>query len=211
MKKVLALVAAVMLLGSTAAMAQASFGIGYMNPNHILLTGDTKTLNGVYAGFDYNIHLTDNFGIAPGVFYSYGTKTVKGGLSIAGFTIADGQVTFTEHYVGIPVNLNYSFKLAPDFALTLYAGPTVSYGIISKSKADANILHHLNVGDDGSLYDDNSNYKPLDVLIGGGVAFDYAEMFRISLGYNYGLLDRDATDNGTFNRSYLHMGVAYLF
>lgn len=201
MKKVLALVAAVMLLGGTA-MAQASFGVGYMNPTHISLN-DTN-MNGVYAGFDYNIHLSENFGIAPGVFYSFSTKSDE-------YTsgLGSGKLTLTEHYIGVPVNLNYSFKLAPDFALTLYAGPTISYGIMSKSKGDVNILG-IGGSAEGDLYK-NTNYKPLDVLIGGGVAFDYAEMFRVSFGYNYGLLDRNSNDNATYNRSFLHMGVAFLF
>ena len=201
MKKVLALVAAVMLLGGTA-MAQASFGVGYMNPTHISLTD--SNLNGFYAGFDYNIHLSDNFGIAPGVYCSYGNKTQQS-TSVLG----SGKVTLSEAYIGVPVNLNYSFKLAPDFALNIYAGPTFAYGIMSKSKGDINILG-LGGSTEGNLYD-NTNYKPLDVLIGGGVAFDYAEMIRINIGYNYGVLDRNSNDNATYNRSYLHMGVAYLF
>lgn len=201
MKKILSLVAAVMLF-SAASMAQASFGVGYMNPTHISLSD--SNLNGLYAGFDYNIHFTDNFGVAPGVFCSYGTKTDEYTGSLG-----SGKLTLTELYVGVPLNLNFSFKLAPDFALVLYAGPTFSYGIQSKSKGDVKVLG-IGGSTEGDLYK-NTNYKPLDVLVGGGVAFDYAEMFRISFGYNYGILDRDATDNGTFNRSYLHMGVAYLF
>lgn len=204
MKKVLSLVAAVMLF-SAASMAQASFGVGYMNPTHPgALLSEPTTLNGVYAGLDYNIHFTENFGLAPGVFCSYATKTDEYPGSLA-----SGKLTLTELYVGVPLNLNFSFKLAPDFALTLYAGPTISYGVMSKSKGDAKVL-----GIGGSAEVDlykNTNYKPLDVLVGGGVAFDWAEMFRVSVGYNYGILDRNASDHHSFNRSYLHMGVAYLF
>lgn len=201
MKKVLALVAAVMLLGGTA-MAQASFGVGYMNPTHISL--NDSNMNGCYVGFDYNIHLSDNFGIAPGVYASYAHKAQES-TSVLG----SGKVALSEVYVGVPVNLNYSLKLAPDFALSLYAGPTLAYGVMSKSKGDINILG-IGGSTEGNLYD-GTNYKPLDLLVGGGVAFDYAEMFRVSIGYNYGILDRDSRDNGTYNRNYLHMGIAYLF
>ena len=192
MKKILALVAAVMLLGGTA-MAQASFGVGYMNPNHPAF--EDGTLTGVYAGFDYNVHLSENFGIAPGVYYSFATKKKD--------LVLNQTMTYQEHYIGVPVNLNFSFKLAPDFALTLYAGPTLSYGI--KSDYIGSITGTT------SLYGENSEYKPLDVLVGGGVAFDWAELFRVSIGYNYGILDRNANEHHTFNRNFLHMGVAYLF
>lgn len=201
MKKFLALVAAVMLLGGTA-MAQASFGVGYVNPTHISLSD--SNLNGLYAGLDYNIHFSENFGVAPGVYATYATKSQE-----STGALGSGKITLTEAYVGVPINLNYSFKLAPDFAIVLYAGPTISYGVMSKSKGDIKILG-ISGSTEGDLYE-NTNYKPLDVLVGGGVAFDWAETFRVSLGYNYGLLDRDATSNGTYNRNYLHMGVAYLF
>ena len=200
MKKILALVAAVMLLGGTA-MAQASFGVGYVNPTHISLSD--SNLNGLYAGLDYNIHFSENFGVAPGVYATYATKSQE-----STGVLGSGKITLTEAYVGVPINLNYSFKLAPDFAIVLYAGPTISYGVMSKSKGDIKILG-ISASGDGDLYE-NTNYKPLDVLVGGGVAFDWAETFRVSLGYNYGLLDRDSS-NGTYNRNYLHMGVAYLF
>ena len=204
MKKILSLVAAVMLLGTTA-MAQASFGVGYMNPN-FSGADNGETLTGFYAGFDYNIHLTDNFGIAPGVYYSYQFKNTESKVG----TITS-KTAFTEHYIGVPVNLNYGFKLAPDFALTLYAGPTISYGLLSNTKVTNNeSVTGISTDNTFNNYE-NSNYKPLDVLIGGGVAFDWAEMFRVTIGYNYGLLDRNASENHTFNRSYLHMGVAYLF
>ena len=204
MKKVLALVAAVMLLGGTA-MAQASFGVGYMNPNY-KNASDGKTMTGVYGGLDYNIHFTDNFGIAPGIYYSYQFKN-----SETGFFTVSGKSTLTEHYVGVPINLNYSFKLAPDFAIVLYAGPTLSYGIISSTNIKASgSITGISTNNTVNNYDDQ-NYKPLDVLVGGGVAFDWAETFRVSVGYNYGILDRNASDHHSFNRSYLHMGVAYLF
>ena len=204
MKKVLALVAAVMLLGGTA-MAQASFGVGYMNPNY-QGANDGETLTGFYAGLDYNIHLSENFGIAPGVYYSYQFKNTESTLA----TLTT-KTAFTEHYIGVPVNLNYSFKLAPDFALSIYAGPTFSYGVLSSTKIHANeSITGINTDNTVNNYD-NDNYKPFDVLIGGGVAFDYAEMFRVNIGYNYGILDRNASDNASYNRSYLHMGVAYLF
>lgn len=205
MKKVLSLVAAIMLLGTTA-MAQASFGLGYMTPNHPV-TDDA--LNGFYVGLDYNIQLAGNFYVAPGVYYSSSSK--KSSNSFTGSWISyTGELKYNEQYIDVPVNFNYRLPLADDFCISLYAGPTFNYGLSSTAESDNNVSvlgFKLNPNGKVSLYD-SDDYKPFDVLVGGGVAFDYASQLRISLGYNYGLLDRNGHD---FNRSYLHMGLSYLF
>lgn len=200
MKKILTLVAAVMLF-ATGAMAQASINVGYMQPNHKYAS---KALNGVYAGIDYNINLSGDLSVAPGVFYSrsFGTRA-------SSVSVVSASATYTEDYVGVPLNFNYGLDLARDLRISIYAGPTFSYGLSSTAKYDASVA-----GIGGSTTSDlyaNENYKKIDVLVGGGVAFDYAHRFRVAMGYNYGVMDRDATDNGTFKRNYLHMGIGFLF
>ncbi|MBO4444270.1 MAG: PorT family protein [Bacteroidaceae bacterium] len=202
MKKILSLVAAVVLC-ATGAMAQVSVGVGYMQPNHI---STDNTLNGFYAGVDYNINLSGDLSVAPGVFYSRSFGTRAGGTSL--FNI-NGSATYTEDYVGVPLNFNYGLDLARDLRISVFAGPTFAYGLTSTAKYDASVA-----GISGSTTRDlyaNENYKKMEVLVGGGFAFDYAHRFRVALGYNVGMMDRDATDNGTFKRNYLHMGFAFLF
>ena len=201
MKKILSLVAAVVLC-ATGAMAQASLGFGYMQPNHRYAS---KALNGAYVGVDYNINLSGDLSVAPGVYYSYSVGTDAGSIG----SLFSSKTTFNEQYVSVPLNFNYGLDLARDLRISVYAGPTFSYGLSSTAKYDANV-----VGVSGSTTSDlyaNENYKKIDVLVGGGFAFDYAHRFRVALGYNVGVMDRDASDNGTFKRNYLHMGFAFLF
>lgn len=186
MKKIMSLAAALVLL-TTTAMAQASFGIGYMNPTHPIEGGE---MQGFYAGLDYNITLSGNLGLAPGVYYSWAQK--KGEII--------SSVKFNEQYVSMPLNFNYGLDLAKDLTIRVYAGPTFSYGLSSTEKGEK-------TGGEVNNYSKYTNYKNFDILIGGGVAFDYAQQFRINLGYNYGIMDR----NAAYKRSYLHMGIAYLF
>ena len=205
MKKIFALAAATLLF-AFGANAQASFGVGYMNPTH---PSTTDELTGFYAGVDYNIPLAGNLGVAPGVYYSYSFKNTSNTASAFGIT-ATGKTNYTEQYINVPLNFNYGLDLAKDMTIRIYAGPTFSYGLSSTYKADGSVAGISASTGAKSLYD-NENYKKFDVLVGGGVAFDYAQQFRISLGYNYGVLDRNASDNAAFHRSYLHMGIAYLF
>ena len=207
MKKIMSLAAALVLLTSSA-MAQASFGVGYMNPTH---PNTADPLTGFYAGLDYNIHISGDFSVAPGIYYSYSSKNTTNTVSAFGFT-ATGKTNFTEQYINVPVNFNYGLDLAKDFRLSIYAGPTFSYGLSSTYKLDSSFTGIGSTSSsDRSLYGDNSNYKNFDILIGGGVAFDYCNQFRISLGYNYGLLDRNALESISYKRNYLHMGLAWLF
>lgn len=203
MKRILSLAAAALLCIS-AANAQASFGVGYMNPSH---PATQDVLTGFYAGVDYNIPLAGNFGVAPGVYYNYGFKTTSNTLSLFGIT-AGGKATLAEQYIDVPVNFNIGLNLASDLTIRFYAGPTLSLGLSSTKKTEGNIagITGSNVTD---LYD-ISKYSKFDVLLGGGVAFDYAQQVRISLGYNYGMINRHSEKN-PFHRNYLHMGVAYMF
>lgn len=202
MKKFLAL-AAVIALFSTAANAQASIEVGYLNPSTVKsatepvdFTSTTK-LNGAYVGFDYNFKITKNFGIAPGVFYSWATgKNEDGKIDI----LKDyGKVT--QQYIGIPVNLTFGFNLADDMRISVYAGPTFSYGL-------------KDMADDVDLYENLGElYNKFNISVGGGFAFDFANDFRINLGYSYGITDRyDAPLlDQTWKRHMLHMGVGYIF
>ena len=68
MKRVFSsILAASMMLIGTAAIAQPSLGIGYLNSTDKVKSGSTtKTtnLNGFYVGGSYNINLAGSFGVA---------------------------------------------------------------------------------------------------------------------------------------------------
>lgn len=207
MKKIMTLAAA-MLLTATAAMAQFSAGIGYLTPNH---PWTNDNLNGFYASVDYNIPIVGNLGVAPGIAYSFSGKKTENSVSIF-----SGRVSLREQYVSVPVNVNYALNLSSDLTVRLYAGPTFCYGLTSILKGDGSVdIKGWTIGTGErttSLYNDSGDYKKFDILVGGGVAFDYDSSIRLSLGYNYGLLNRyDTTLIPSFHRSYLHMGIAYLF
>lgn len=79
MKRVFSsILAASMMLIGTAAIAQPSLGIGYLNSTDKAKSGSTtKTTNlsGFYVGGSYNINLAGSFGVAPGLYYGLATKS----------------------------------------------------------------------------------------------------------------------------------------
>ena len=198
MKKILLFVVAIML-SATCAFAQekkGSVGIGYMRPD-FYFTG--KDLNGFYVGFDLNVPLAKNFGVAPGLYYS--CPMGKGNYS-SYFDL------IVEQYVGVPCNFFYSIDLSNGLRMNVFTGPTLSYGISSTE-----IVQHYKDERYYSTKDYYRDIKPgyykrLDLLIGGGVAFDFSNTVRLTLGYNYGLRNRYGR---TYNRSFPYVGVSYLF
>ena len=189
MKKII-LTLALAAVAAIGANAQIGVGVGYGTKN---FNDNDNSLGGLYVGASYNIELVSGLAVAPGVdfaMYSY-----KG-----------DNVTTKENYLAVPVLFNYAIEVADGFKLVPFAGPTLSYGISSKTT-----LSGGGVSVETDNYGDNSSYKPLDILIGGGVALDVMDMVRVSVGYNAGLLDRNSSDNVTTKASGLHFGVAYLF
>lgn len=82
---------------------------------------------GAYAGFDYDIHITDGFCISPGLFYNF--SSVRSGGQLDGILVDERQ---EDHMVNIPVHFKYEFNFKPGkLAMYLYGGPVVAVGISS--------------------------------------------------------------------------------
>lgn len=111
MKKVFSFIlAASMMLIGTAAIAQPSLGIGYLNSTDKAKSGSTtKTTNlsGFYVGGSYNINLAGSFGVAPGLYYGLATKS-----DADSYFGINTNVDVTEHYLSIPVMFNAGLTFA---------------------------------------------------------------------------------------------------
>ena len=204
MKKIFTVVlAASMMLFATNAFAQMSVGAGYVNSQQKYKAGGisaTTALNGFYVGGAYNINIAGGFGIAPGLYYEFLTRSDKSFLGTTGDT--------KEHYITLPVMFNYGISIAPSVALRLYTGPSFAYGLSSKT------VDHITSVDYTTDNYDSSGYERFDVLYGGGIALDINDRFRINAGYDFGLIDRDGNaddKDSSVHRNQLHVGVAYLF
>ena len=106
----------------------------------------------------------------------------------------------------LTINVSYKLNLVPSvLAIAPYVGPTFAYGLSSKGS--------VAVGSTTTTSDhyDGTTYGKFDLQVGVGLAFDIVEMVRVSVGYNFGLLDRDSDEDTKVTTSNLNFGVAYLF
>lgn len=210
MKKIFAtvLAASMMLLGANA-FAQVTVGAGYVNSTLASKAGNTKTTtpaNGFYAGASFNIPVSGAFGVAPGVTYEFLASSKES--SFAGIASAKG--TTTEHYVGIPIMLNYNLALANDLSIVPFLGPTIQCGLASNTKLEGAIAG-AGASTKVDNYGDKSTYGRFDVLLGGGVAFDFNAL-EVKVAYNYGMLNRYTGEgDASTHRSEVTLGFGYKF
>lgn len=193
MKKIIITLAAMAIAVSS--FAQASIGAGYLNQSKTNESIDPQ--NGFYVGADYNINLAGALGVAPGIYYNYAAW--KNGNSTA-------NVSLKEHYISVPVMFNYSINLASVAKLFVYAGPTARFGLSSKSTGSISFIGSAT----GDNYDD-TGYNRANVLIGGGIGIDFVEKLRLSVGYDYGLINRFKDSSTKYNDKLFHVGLAFLF
>ncbi len=199
-----------MMLIGTAALAQPSIGVGFVNSTEKTKSGSTSnstSLNGFSVGASYNINLAGALNVAPGLYYTLLTKSDADNF----LGVLDTNVDVTEHYLSVPVMFNAGLPIADGIVGRIYAGPTLAYGLASNTKVKGSVA---GISADSKInnYDDDYNYGRFDVMLGGGVAVDFFDIVRFNVGYDYGLVNRYTGDADlTRHRSQLTVGVSYLF
>jgi len=211
MKKIVTILsAALLLLAGTSAYAQMSVGAGYVNSvdsYKISKNADPSknALNGFYAGFSYTMPLTGGLNFTPGAYYEFLTKNDAsnvGGLGLNG--------NVTEHYLNVPLAFSYGASPAAGVRVFVFAGPTASVCLASTTDASASVAG-VQIGGKTDNYD-NNGYGRFDILLGGGAGIEF-NGFRLTVGYDYGMLNRytGGVEDVSRHTSRLHTGIAFLF
>ena len=210
MKKVL-MTLALVAVAATSAFAQISVGAGYLaNTQKTAVTSGSTTTTvaeasqGFYAGADYTFDLGQGLGLVAGLKGAF--------LFVPEHEILLGAATSktNEMYLAVPIQCNYSYVLSNDLKLFAYAGPSLSFGLSSKTVTTdkTGITNSVNTNDN---YGDGSDYGKFNVLLGAGVGVDVMNTIRIKAGYDIGLLNRSSADDTKINDAQWYVGVAYLF
>jgi len=215
MKKIFATIA-VLAVAASSAFAQISVGAGYVGTTattEINSNSSDATYSGFYVGGNYNINLGMGIGVAPGLYYVNSSSSKDAAAKAFGYTLGTGNVKVKENFLAVPIHLNYGIELTDGLKLSVFAGPTLTFALSSKTDGTLTVLGvsadktYDNFDEDNNVLD----YKRFDVMLGGGVAVDIVDMIRVSAGYNWGLIDLYGNDNAKYTRKGLHVGVAYLF
>ena len=201
MKKII-ISLAIAIAAAVSASAQVSVGAGYLNQTNkttVSNNSSSRALNGFYAGVDLGYGLGYGLSIVTGVYYGYisGKTTALEGVA---------EANYVRHDIAIPVNVKYGIDILDALNVFAYAGPQFNIGLASTSTATvAGISKSIN------NFDENGAERRFDLSIGVGLGFDVADLIRINLGYNFGLLNRANSENVVTKANTLHVGLAVLF
>lgn len=213
----LTLIAAALLCGQKT-YAQFTAGAGYINSREYVRSFNSenkKTVsktpyNGFYVGLDYNIKLgKSNWGISPGAYFE---------MLFNSSTSSSVKTTHREGFLNIPVYVNYNFYVLNDVRGFVYLGPGFNCGLFGRdkstskdSKGNVSVLYNDNIYDKDIIND--VQYSRFDMNVGAGVGLDFMGMARLTIGYDFGVLNRfrGSADKYAYHRDQLHVGVAYIF
>ena len=193
MKKLLVIVAAI--LSFSAVNAQVAY-LGFQSVTGKSTAGNTtvsNTNNGFFLGGAMNFEIADALGIQPALEINYAGRTENNALT--------GDTKYASWGVKVPIDVNYGIELAPDFILSVYAGPSIYLGLSNNAK-NGNVTYDY-YGDDLGRF---------GLGLGMGAWCDIKEVIRVKVGYDLGLLNRaQDKDNWKYNESGFMFSVGYLF
>ncbi len=201
MKKIVSILAASMMLLGIDAIAQPAITAGYLRSFERGKSGSesvTQPTDGFFAGVDFTLPLGDYLNFVPGLYYA---MTSKQNVADLYFVKADfGRRT--DHMINAPLMLNYCIELNSDFRFFFCGGPTLSFGLASVYKVEKESI---------DLYSKDGYLNRFDVMLGAGAGIEMMEKFRLSFGYDWGMLNRTSYDNLTVKRRQFHVGISFLF
>lgn len=184
MKKLLMMVALALTTLNISAQDDSKFtvkaGIGLSSV--VGSDADTELALSYKAGLSYDIRITDNFYVVPGVelaFKGFNSDNIDGRVNMA--------------YVQVPIFAAYKFILSDNMKLALKAGPYVSIGAFGSDiewygRGTSNVFG----GKDG--------YDRFDVGVIGGASLEISK-FMVGLEYSRGLKKLDS-NYSQFNQAF---------
>ena len=182
MKKALFLAVALTL--AVMANAQTSVHLGYLlniQKVETALGNNSDSYSGLFLSADRTFGLSGDLAVTPGL-----------GL---GYSFDSGD-DYRELGLFVPVDVNYRFRLGSDISLSVFAGPTFHFGLISET------------GSHNYYADDNSRFE---LLLGGGLWCDIRETVRLKAGYKFGLINTSKISGITEKNDCLYLSIGYLF
>lgn len=183
-----------MVMTAIMANAQISVQAGYvLNTCKTKVSPDkySNSYNGIMVAADYNLKLAGNLSVAPGLGLDYSFENDKG----EGY-----KYKYRELGLFAPVDVNYSFPISDAFSLSLFAGPTFYYGLLSKDVAEKPSYNYYS--------DDN---KRFDLFLGGGLWCDINETIRIKAGYKLGVTNNCKIEGIKERNNFFSLSVGFLF
>lgn len=175
MKKFFAVVALALTTLTMSAQEDSKFtvkaGVGLSSV--VGSDADTKTTFAYKVGASYDLGVSENFFIIPGI--EFVTKGFKS-------KVVDGSISMS--YLQIPVFAAYKFPISDNMKLAIKAGPYIGYGLFG-----SDIKWYG--GGKTNIFDSDGGYDRFDAGVIAAVSLDFNQ-FMIGAEYSRGLKKLDS-------------------
>ncbi|MBR6121843.1 MAG: porin family protein [Prevotella sp.] len=184
MKKIFALVALALTTLSVSAQENSKgtvkAGVGLSSV--VGSDADTKSIFSYKIGASYDLGLSENFYVIPGIeFVAKGFKS----------KVVDGNINMS--YLQIPVFAAYKFPVSDNVKLTIKAGPYAAYGLFGSDI-------EWYGGGKTNIFDSDDGFKRFDAGVIGGISVEF-EQFVAGFEYSHGLTKLDS-DVKQYNQAF---------
>lgn len=199
--KKISLVALAAVLSISFASAQMGIQAGFSRSTDV---NRDVSLNGFHVGPVYNLTIQGPVSLQYGLLYNYLTDTYKVGTV---------DVKTTAHRLDLPVRVAASFPLSNGISAFLFAGPNFNFGLSENDTYTGTITGYQTSGENiykAEMSDGSKLYSPFDLQLGVGGGLQYNNV-SLRVGYDWGMLDRDNSDNGIWKNNDLKVGLAVNF
>ncbi|MFV0391236.1 MAG: outer membrane beta-barrel protein [Paludibacteraceae bacterium] len=210
--KKIAFVAFATILSVSFATAQVGIQAGYgtqtrnyENSALGLILSENATLSGFHVGPVADLKIQGPISLQYGLLYNYLTLDKS---------ILSQNIKLTSHALDLPVRVKASIPFGDGLGLFLFAGPNFNYTVAEV--IDINDSRYKPVGQSNeSIYtwvdgNDKKLYAPFDVQLGAGAGLQFKGL-SVRFSYDFGMLDKDNSDNGVWKNNDMKIGLAYTF
>ncbi len=206
--KKISLIAVAAIMSISFASAQVGIQAGYSLSTN---TNNDISLNGFHVGPTYNMSIQGPISLQYGLLYNYLTKKSEGT-----FLGVDGTSTTTAHRLDIPFRVAASFPLTSELSAFVFGGPNFNFALSQKTEGTADwwglgtsYVEGENIYK-SEMSDGKKLYSPFDLQLGVGGGLQFNNM-GVRVSYDWGMLDRNNSDNVVWKNNDLKVGVFYNF
>ncbi len=173
---------------------------------------NTNNLKGFHAGALLSYNVNELVGIQTGAFYNYarGINIDASQLNLKNSLGTWKQTKTVFSAVDIPLRIVYSYMLAEDFYLQLFAGPNLNIGLNKQDNLEKYVKKEKHSTREGVNIYTTDNYSNLDMQMGVGFGVQWLG-FGLRGGLDWGLLNRSKIKDASYKANDIKVTLSYKF
>lgn|GEM_PF-592152 len=171
-----------------------------------------NSLNGFHFGPVVTFNFNQNSAFQTGLIYNFftGTSIDKSQLALKKSLGNWYQYKTTLSAFDLPLRYVYSFPLAENLSVFVFAGPNLNYALYKSTPKQIYVNNKLDVEENKENIYTTSNYNRFDIQIGGGGGIQWQGVF-VKANYDWGLLNRSNIVNASLHANDFKVSLGYNF